>query len=179
MSSSSRSGGLNRLLMCSGGQIQTSANFRGPLNPLIFDPMKTNTFNHQHHLPHFTLKKKYCGNSATKKGCKLRLFFYQNPTSTNHWILAKLPRVIGQGARLLSPGAEALYLSWKCRGDVTYTICDVICHDMFAFKTYLVYIIYHIQCIYSLYIYIVYSHHLQQTCSALYAQNQEKIGLDD
>ena len=163
MSSSSRSGGLNRLLLSSGGQIQTTTNFREPLNPLMFDPMKTNTFNHQHHLPHF-IQKQHCGNSGRKnkqKSCKLRVFFLSKSTSTNHWSLAKLPRVIGQGARLLSPGAEALYLSWKCTGDVTYTYMWRDMSWYVSFKTYLVYILYHMQCIYSLYIYIViiYSRH--------------------
>lgn len=161
MSSSSRSGGLNRLLMSSGGQIQTTT------VPISGNPWILSCLIQWKQIPltiNAIFRTSFKNNTAEfwkkKQTKKLQTAVFSIKIQ---WILAKLPRVIGQGARLLSPGAEALYLSWKCRGDVTCT--SYMWRDMswyVSFKTYLIYIIYHKQCIYTLCIIIliiIYSRH--------------------
>lgn len=153
--------------LCPAGQMQTTTNFREPLNPLIFDPMKTNTFafNHQRHLPHF-IQKKILRNLWKKKQTKklqtavfsIKIHIHKSldfSQAAQSHRTRSAPPVAGRWS--FAPQLEMhgwcdiyIYVMWYVM------ICFI--QDIFG--------IYYIP--YAMYLFIIhtYSHHLQQTCSA-------------
>lgn len=135
--------------------------FREPLNPLMFDPMKTNTFNHQRHLPHFTLKKNTAEILPQKKVANCGFFSIKihihkswdfSQAAQSHRTRSA-PPVAGRWSFVPQLEMQGwcdiyIYVTW-------YVICFI--QDMFG--------IYSIP--YAMYLFIIhiYSHHLQQTCS--------------